>query len=292
MKPQAAVLPLAAVLALAPAPVHAGPEKPAKPVKLEDMAAGVKRITLTEKAVQRLGIETGRISEERIVRTQMVGGLVVAPSQIRRPAPLAAPGSFTSLASAGSTIQPVASAATAELQRGTRPDPRLGARPDTLPAGAAWIVLSLSRGEWERLAKDRPARLLPLATRDSPRKDLAAQPSGLPPVEDTKRSMLGVYYVVPGTQHGLEPNRRMRVELELAGGAETRKAVPYSAVYYDAKGNPWLYVNPAPLVFHRAPVVVERIAGAFAVLKEGPPLGTAVVTVGAPLLYGAEIFKK
>jgi hypothetical protein len=63
-------------------------------------------------------------------------------------------------------------------------------------------------------------------------------------------------------------------------------------VYYDAKGDAWIYVNTKPLVFERRRVGVERVAGELAVLSDGPPVGTPVVTVGAALLYGAEIFGK
>ena len=38
--------------------------------------------------------------------------------------------------------------------------------------------------------------------------------------------------------------------------------------------------------------VIERVIGDLAVLSEGPPVKTAVVTVGAALLYGAEVFGK
>jgi hypothetical protein len=46
------------------------------------------------------------------------------------------------------------------------------------------------------------------------------------------------------------------------------------------------------LTFERQRIGIERIVGDLAVLSEGPPVGTPVVTVGAALLYGAEIFKK
>ena len=64
--------------------------------------------------------------------------------------------------------------------------------------------------------------------------------------------------------------------------------MPYSAVYYDAKGAPWVYVNTQPLTFERQRITVERVVGDMAVLSDGPPLGTPVVITGAPLLYGAE----
>ncbi|MGH8458762.1 MAG: hypothetical protein ACRESV_05375, partial [Nevskiales bacterium] len=146
--------------------------------------------------------------------------------------------------------------------------------------------------EWDRLAKDKPARLLPLDTRSKLAHEVWAQPSGMQPLEDMKRSMLSVYYVVPGKDHGLTVNTRMRVELQLSGSEEKQKVVPYSAVYYDAKGNAWVYVNGTPLTYERQRIAVERVVGDLAILSAGPSVGTPVVTVGAALLYGAEIFGK
>jgi hypothetical protein len=154
------------------------------------------------------------------------------------------------------------------------------------------VLVTLSPGEWERLAKDKPARLLQLATREKFGTEMLAQPSGMAPQEDFKRSMLSVYYTVPGTGNGLTVNNRVRVELQMAGSEDKQKVVPYSAVYYDAKGLPWVYVNPKPLTYERQRVAVERVVGEAAILSEGPPAGTPVVSVGAALLYGAEIFKK
>jgi hypothetical protein len=123
-------------------------------------------------------------------------------------------------------------------------------------------------------------------------KEVLAQPSGMEPLEDTKRSMWRLYYVVPGADHGLTLNQRMRVEVQLTGSDERQKVVPYSAVYYDAKGAAWIYLNPKPLTYERQKIGVERIVGDVAVLSEGPPVETPVVTVGAALLFGAEIFGK
>ncbi len=63
---------------------------------------------------------------------------------------------------------------------------------------------------------------------------------------------------------------------------------PYAALFYDGKGKTWVYTNPEPLVYVRAPVVVESIKGPNLVLKEGPAAGTTVVVVGVAELYGAE----
>jgi len=67
-----------------------------------------------------------------------------------------------------------------------------------------------------------------------------------------------------------------------------RKVVPYSAVIYDLHGETWVYTNPSPLTYVRGRINVDYIDGDLAVLSEGPPSGTKVVTVGSPELYGTE----
>ncbi len=71
-------------------------------------------------------------------------------------------------------------------------------------------------------------------------------------------------------------------------GGTLRKVVPYSAVIYDLHGETWVYTNPSPLTFVRGHISVDSIDGDLAVLSEGPPSGTAVVTVGVTELYGTE----
>jgi hypothetical protein len=71
-------------------------------------------------------------------------------------------------------------------------------------------------------------------------------------------------------------------------GGQTRRVIPYAAVLYDAEGETWVYTSPEPLQFVRAPIAVERIDGDLAILTDGPEAGTAVVTVGGAMLFGAE----
>jgi hypothetical protein len=78
-----------------------------------------------------------------------------------------------------------------------------------------------------------------------------------------------------------------RVQEMVVRGAK-RKVVPYAAVLYDARGETWVYTSPEPLVFVRHRIRVDYIDRDRAVLSEGPAAGTAVVTVGAAELFGAE----
>ena len=67
-----------------------------------------------------------------------------------------------------------------------------------------------------------------------------------------------------------------------------RKVAPYASIFYDLSGEAWVYTSPAPLTYVRHAVVVDSIKGADAYLKDGPPAGTQVLTVGVAQIYGAE----
>jgi hypothetical protein len=77
------------------------------------------------------------------------------------------------------------------------------------------------------------------------------------------------------------------VREEQVNGAQ-RKVIPYAAVIYGLKGETWTYTSAGQLSFVRQPITVDYIDGDKAILVDGPPAGTAVVTVGAPELYGAD----
>lgn len=78
-----------------------------------------------------------------------------------------------------------------------------------------------------------------------------------------------------------------RTGIETAA-VEDGSAVPYSAIWYDAKGGAFVYVVTAPLSYVRAPITVDRVEGDQAILSAGPEAGTEIVTQGAAELYGAE----
>ncbi len=85
-----------------------------------------------------------------------------------------------------------------------------------------------------------------------------------------------------------------RLDLQTASVSEEqvdgtqRLVVPYAAVIYGLQGETWVYTNPEPLAFVRHPISVDYIEGDLAVLVDGPPVGTEVVTVGVAELYGVE----
>ena len=74
-----------------------------------------------------------------------------------------------------------------------------------------------------------------------------------------------------------------------ASGRVTRKVVPYGSVIYTVEGRTWVYTSPANLTFVRHEITIAYIDGDIAVLVDGPPVGTLVVTTGAAAVYGCEL---
>jgi hypothetical protein len=85
-----------------------------------------------------------------------------------------------------------------------------------------------------------------------------------------------------------------RIDLQTAAvrtqgeGAAERTILPYSAIVYETDGETWVYTSTGELSFVREHIAVQEIEGDRAVLSEGPPTGTEVVTVGVAELFGAE----
>ena len=77
-------------------------------------------------------------------------------------------------------------------------------------------------------------------------------------------------------------------EQTMSRSASLRTVVPYSSLHYGSHGETWVYTSPQARTFVRHKVTVDYIEGDTAVLKEGPPAGTIVVSVGVAELYGTE----
>ncbi len=238
-----------------------------QPVKLEAVAgSNLKRVTLSAKAAERLGIKTAAVREEKVARRQMVGGEIVGAPSLT-PVASKSPG--------GLFMIPVAAAPPAATTSATAVD-----------SGGLWVMVPMAESELGRVATDQPVRLTPLGARKGAA--VTAQPSKMPPVADPAKASVMLHYALPGDAKGLTKGQRVRVELPLVESGPPRKSVPYAAVLYDTKGDIWVYTNPAPLTFMRHKIRIESIEGDVAILTEGPANGTQVVTVGTMLLYGAE----
>jgi membrane protein implicated in regulation of membrane protease activity len=81
----------------------------------------------------------------------------------------------------------------------------------------------------------------------------------------------------------------VRDEDKVGKSGTRQRMIPYSAVLYDLDGKTWAYTNPETLVFVRQRIEVTAIRGDVAMLSDGPPAGTQVVSVGAAELLGIEL---
>ena len=208
----------------------------------------LKRVVLTEKAAERLAIQTVAVREEQVARTRTVGGEVVALPE----ANAAGPGAVWVRVHLNES----------DLSQVDRSQPAL--------------VRPLDDEDDGEDADDGLE-----AEADEP-------PEGVDDAEDSETGEGALYYVVANTEQNLVPGQRVWVQLSLLGSGTTRKIVPYAAVIYDVNGETWVYTNPEPLVFIRHSISIDYIEGDLAFLTEGSPAGTEVVTVGGAELYGAE----
>ena len=81
---------------------------------------------------------------------------------------------------------------------------------------------------------------------------------------------------------------RIQLETEPVASSGDRLVVPDSAIWIDVEGQEWVYTSPETLTFVRAAVTVDRYEDGQAFRVDGPPTGTAVVSVGVAELIGSE----
>jgi len=126
--------------------------------------------------------------------------------------------------------------------------------------------------------------------------------------------VVGMQFSLPAIAAGGDEHKVSPIELENISGTKykqlklTEKAIrrldiktssirasksgttiaPYAAITYGLDGTTWVHVNSGHNTYVRKKVVIDHISGSDAVLKEGPPIGTVIVTRGVSELYGAE----
>jgi hypothetical protein len=135
---------------------------------------------------------------------------------------------------------------------------------------------------------------LPLAACHQTQADAAhhSKPATVEPVEGSELSRV-LLSARAAERLGIETAAVRDTQVTVANSAPTaapapRQVIPYAAVLYDPNGKTWAYTSPDSLVFVRHPISVDYIEGDVAVVSNGPPGGTPVVTVGAAELYGTE----
>lgn len=246
-----------------------------KPASVEAIPdSELKRVILTPQTAEQLGIEMGAVREEPVKRWLLVDGEVEAvPKE-----PVVPPAADAAVTT--SDVVPV------RVRVPRLNDPDVFA-PQTI------VVLSLGEDDDDDESEkdddkndddtDDGSKILVLTIDGSSN---AANVRAAP--LDEAFAAPAQYYEVSNTDHRLTPGQRVQLKLVQPDSGKPQKVIPYSAVIYDLQGGIWAYGNPEPLVFVRQAITIEYIQKDLAVLKEGPPTGTAIVSVGAAELMGIE----
>ena len=149
-----------------------------------------------------------------------------------------------------------------------------------------WVKVPLYAGDLDKTALDQPAGVSSLGDRKGER-IRPATPVTAPPSANANSAAVDVFYELANPQADLVPGQKVGVTLTLKS-EERSLTIPFSAILYDATGGTWVYESTEPQVYRRRRVEVSRVADGLAVLAQGPPAGSRLVTAGGAELFGTE----
>jgi ABC-type oligopeptide transport system substrate-binding subunit len=117
------------------------------------------------------------------------------------------------------------------------------------------------------------------ACSDSSNEAAADEPASVEPIKGTSYNTITL---------SADAYKRLGIETGRVSEKRGRKVIPYAAVSYTPNGGTYTYTSPKELTFVRQTIRVLTVKGGEAILSHGPPVGTAVVTVGSAELFGTE----
>ena len=157
---------------------------------------------------------------------------------------------------------------------------------DVIALDPVWLRVPVFAGDLESIDRRASVEVLSLGT-SADTKGVAATPIAAPPTADAATAGVDLFYRLGNSDRSLRPGQRVSVRLPLRSSQE-HLVVPRTSVLFDALGGTWVYEAREGGVFERQRVTLIDMVGDFAVLSQGPPLGTRVVTTGAAELFGTE----
>lgn len=241
------------------------------PVKSEAVeGTGLKRLILTEKAIDRIDLRTAPVGEEMIEMSRVFRGEVMPLPQNAKLPQVAALGAGETTSDAG--------------LMSVRVD--LGPDLDSVAPKKSALVKRLDDDDDDNDGDEDGLEASPMDSPDEDDDDAADAAEGTAPNAAGTTSVR--YFLLSAKGHGFAAGERVAVRLASAESGQKRIVVPYSAVIFDTKAQAWVYAMTAPMTYLRQKVEVETVIGSKAVLKSGPDLGTPIVTVGVAELWGAE----
>jgi hypothetical protein len=304
-----------------------------KPAKTEAVAHETEllRLTLTPKALQRIGLKVSAVREVAISQVRTVHGEIVAPPLMHGGLPTRAASDLAALAAnqaradgdvararAERVIADKAAAraealvreeagsarardealsaqavAKANLDAATAQRRLLGPSVAALEEKGLWVRAAALASDLPRIDRTADAKLFSPGGYGAESEIRPVQgPASADPVAGT----VDLYYQLDSAAGGFHFGQRVAVDLPLKNGHDasngSRISVPVSAIVRDIYGGEWVYVQTAPLVFERRRIEVAAISDQDALLGRGLNPGAEVVTVGASELFSTEFGAK
>lgn len=233
------------------------PSEVEKPVVVEPIeGSDFSQVTLTDKAMERLGLEFGSVHSDVITRTQTLAATVMRAQVLPKTGTL--------------TDASVDSEASAETR--------------------TFVYLSLIPSELEQINLQEAVTVF--MPGQNPSSGIKVSQMSMDEVAalDFQPVRAGTFlaFSLDKVAQAYTPGQRVMVEVNLTGNGSERLVIPFASVIYGLQGQTWVYTNPKTAVFVREAVTIDYVDGDLAYLTDGPENGTSIVTVGAAMLYGAE----
>ena len=157
---------------------------------------------------------------------------------------------------------------------------------EVLDPTTVWVRVPVYVGDLPALDDRAPALVGPLAGTPGAAGRSAA-PAAAPPSANVTAGTSDLFYELDNRETRYSPGQRVGVTVPVRGDADAL-TVPWAAVVHDLYGNTWVYERTAEHTYVRRRVAVRYVTGGVAVLADGPPAGTTIVTAGAAELFGTE----
>ncbi len=282
------------------------------------------KLTLTPKAVERLGIVTVRASLGNAAASRYASGEIVVPAaaggvptssssniaqlgaqQVAADGEVARAGAQVALArtalaraealvreEAGSVRardEAAAALATARAAATASVAQRRLLGPSTASLGdqrTLWVRVPVSGIDVAGVDPDRGAEIRPLGNNvASPR---SARPVRTAPSANTAAGTVDLFFAIDNGDRAYRVGQRVAVGLPMTAAITSGISIPASAIVTDIYGGDWVYRRTAPATYIRQRVEVASTDGGRAIVARGISRGDEIVTTGAPELFGTE----
>ncbi len=157
---------------------------------------------------------------------------------------------------------------------------------EIVPQNELWIRVPVYAGDLATFDTVATARAVSLGSRETAG-GVPIRPVSGPRTGDPRSASIDLFYTFDNSQGRFRPGERVRATLPLRGATQGT-VVPLSAIFRDIYDGAWVYENTAPRTYVRRRVNVLYVVDETAVIANGPPVGTKVVSAGVAEIAGTE----